>query len=107
MSLAVAAEQAIANTTQATILTYVASAGDFLRGFTVFGKAEAEIEVQIDASVKALGALVSGLSPAGGNSMLIDRGIITPIALSAGESVTVKITREESGASRIFRAEVF
>ena len=106
MVLAIGSDSAIANTTQTTILTHVASAGEFIRGFTVFGGAEAEIEIQVDATVQALGALISGVSPAGGNALLIDHQTITPIPLSAGENVTVKVTREESADSRNFRGEL-
>lgn len=104
MSLVVGAITPINVLTLAEIVTYTASEGDFFRGWSVWGYADCEIEVQIEGTVRAIGALRVD-SP----GALNDTGdqLVTPIALSASDVIRIMITRSEIGGSQEFRGEIF
>ncbi len=105
MVLAAGAEVPVATTTQTTILTHTAAAGEFLRGWHVYGDAEAKVEIQIDATLKSIGTVPRG--PFVVDDWTESGHIITPIPLSAGEDVTIKVERKESASSADFRGELF
>ncbi len=105
MVLAVSAEITLSDTVLTIVATHTAAAGEFLRGWHAHGEAEGKVEVQIDGTIKSLGTIKTGPNGAGDWN---DAGhIITPIALFAGEVVTLKVKRKESVAPRDFRGELF
>ncbi len=105
MVLAAGAEVPVTTTTQTTILTHTAAAGEFLRGWHAYGEAEAKVEVQIDGTLKSIGTIPIG--PVTINDWTESGHIITPIPLASGEDVTIKVTRKESAASMDYRGELF
>lgn len=105
MVLAVSPEVTISDEVLTIVATHTAAAGEFLRGWHAHGEAEGKVEVQIDGTIKSLGALRTG--PNGAGDWIEAGHIITPIPLSAGEVVTLKVKRKESVAPRDFRGELF
>ena len=98
MSLLVGSETTVGQTTsETTIATYTASAGDFLRGFHVWGEYECEVAVYIGASIKHIDVIGDVIASAE------NRGrcgySFTPIALAASDAVTIKITKTANGAA--------
>ena len=105
MSLSVGTITAVNPVTETTILTYTASAGEFLRGWNVWGKREAECRLYIGANLKHIGHI--------GNIVDVDDAKtfvqnFTPIALAASDSVTIKIVKNNNGgANDDFRGEIY
>ncbi len=104
MSLNVGAITPVNVLTIVQISTYTASAGDFFRGFRVWGFADCEIEVQIEGTARAIGALRAD-TPGGLNGT--PTMLVTPIPLLAAEVLRIMITRTEIGVSQDFRGELF
>ena len=104
MSLVVGAITPINVSTIAEIATYTASAGDFFRGWSVWGFADCEVEVQIQGTVRSIGALQVD---APGSLNDTGKHLITPIPLSAADVIRIMVTRSEIGVSQEFRGEIF
>lgn len=104
MSLVVGAETAISDTVETIIATYTASAGDFSRGFKVWGEREAEVAVKIDGVVKhvdAIGNLVDG------DDRKTCGYSYTAIALAASEVLTIQVTKTNDPGTDAFRGVLY
>ena len=98
MSLIVGSETTVGQTTaETTITTYTASAGDFLRGFHVWGEQECEVAVYIGSNIKHIDVI--GVVYASATNRGRCGYSFTPIALSASDVVTIKITKTENAAA--------
>ena len=76
-------------TTEVTVLTHVAAAGTFLRGWSCIGDGGAHVLVKIDGNIQDMGALEDPT----GNGYSKDGSIIAPVALVASQTVTVSVLR--------------